>query len=293
MKKYLHKLILFFVIIIAGNSAYSQVSLSSEAGLMFGVTSFQTDFGLRHDFDSENAATMGFGVMHYLKFFGNKYSWRSGSTFWSEHFMLKTEFVYLKNTNIKHEKEAFANIPELKEKWDAMRGNIKMYNIGTQLEYYFFNMENYSTASKQRALNPYISAGVHFSFYDTQVTSKLDVAGTPPDWRNYVVYDNPGNGMYDKWYLKDIPKDDPNSYDGLDHKQTIFNGKGNTFGVSAGLGLRYAVSDSFNLILDSRFQYFFSDRVDGLDASKDPGNKNNDTMIYVNMGIVYVFGQNY
>ena len=56
------------MIIFAGNSAYSQASLSSEAGLMFGVTSFQTDFGLRHDFDSENAATMGFGVMHYLKF---------------------------------------------------------------------------------------------------------------------------------------------------------------------------------------------------------------------------------
>ena len=205
--------------------------------------------------------------------------------------MLKTEFVYLKNTNIKHEKEAFAEGSPQRERWDAMRGNIKMYNIGTQLEFYFFNMESYSSYTKQRALNPYISAGVHFSFYDTNVTSKLDSNPNSPNWRNYVVYDNPSNGMYDKWYLHDVAATD--SPDGLDHKQTIFNGKGNTFGLSAGLGLRYAVSDSFNLILDSRFQYFFSDRVDGLDASKDPGNKNNDTMIYVNMGIVYVFGQNY
>ena len=289
MKKYLHKFILFFAVIFASNATYSQVNLSSEAGLMFGVTSFQTDFGLRHDFASENAATMGFGVMHYLKFFGSQYSWRSGSTFFSEHFMLKTEFVYLKNTNIKHEKEAFPAGSPQREKWDAMRGNIKMYNIGTQMEFYFFSMESYSSYNKQRALNPYVSAGVHFSFYDTQVTSELG----NNDWRNYVVYDKANNGMYDKWYLHDVAANDPESFDGLDHKQTIFNGEGNTFGLSAGLGLRYAVSDSFNLIVDSRFQYFFSDRVDGLDAYNDPGNKNNDTMVYVNMGIVYVFGQNY
>lgn len=288
MKKYLHKIIGFFIVVIASNSAYSQMNVSSEVGVMFGVTSFQTDFGVRNDFASENAATMGFGVMHYLKFFGNQYNWRNGSSFFSEHFMLKTEFVYLKNTNIKHEKEAFAVGSPQRERWDAMRGNIKMYDIGTQLEFYFFNMENYSYYGNQRALNPYISLGLHYSFYDTQVTSLLG----SDDWRNYVIYDNPSNGVYDKWYLHDVAANDPDSYDGLDHKQTIFNGKGNTFGVSAGLGLRYKVSDSFNLILDSRYQYFFSDRVDGLDASKDPGNKNNDTMIYVNLGVVYVFGQN-
>lgn len=283
MKKYLHKFTLFFVIIFASSGAYSQVNLSSEAGVMFGITSFQTDFGLRNDFASQNASTMGFGVMHYLKFFGNQYSWRSGSTFFSEHFMLKTEFVYLKNTNIKHEKEAFAVGSPQREKWDAMRGNIKMYNIGSQMEFYFFNMESYSSYTKQRTLNPYLSAGVHFSFYDTQVTSELG-----NNWENFVVYDQPGNEMYDKWYTEEGA-----SLSGGKHEQTIFNGKGNTFGLSAGLGLRFAVSDSFNFILDSRFQYFFSDRVDGLDAYKDPGNKNNDTMVYVNMGIVYVFGQNY
>jgi hypothetical protein len=41
--------------------------------------------------------------------------------------------------------------------------------------------------------------------------------------------------------------------------------------------------------LDSRWQHFFSDKIDGLDAPKDPANKYNDTMIYVNLGIVYTF----
>jgi len=289
MKKYFHKIIIFFVIILASNSTYSQSRFSHEAGVMFGVTSFQTDFGLSNDFASANASTMGFGVMHYLKFFGNQYNWRSGSTFWSEHFMLRTEFLYLKNTNIKHEKEAFTAGSIQREKWDAMRGNINMYDIGSQLEFYFFNMEDYSYYGNQRALNPYVSLGLHFSFYDTQVTSQMG----SDDWRNYVVYDTPDRGMYDKWYLHDVPAGHIDSFDGLDHKQTIFNGKGNTLGVSGGLGLRYRIADSFNLIIDSRFQYFFSDRVDGLDASKDPGNKNNDTMIYVNIGVVYVFGQGY
>jgi len=92
-------MLIFLIVITIGNKAYSQLDVSSEVGVVFGVTSFQTDFGIRHDFPSANAQTMGYGVVHYLKFFGKQYSWRSGSSFFSEHFMLKTEFLYLNNTN--------------------------------------------------------------------------------------------------------------------------------------------------------------------------------------------------
>ncbi len=280
MKKYLLKIILIFFFFSTVTS-YSQLDISSEVGVMFGVTSFQTDFGERYDFPSANAASMSFGVMHYLRFYGNQYNWRSGTSFFSDHFKLKTSFDYIKNTNIKHEVDF--GIEKMKE----MRGDIKMYNIGSQLEFYFSSLENYSTLfSDKKAFNPYLSVGVHFSFYDPEVTSLLG----SNDWRNYVIYDTPDRGVYDKWYLHDVAANDPDSFDDLDHEQTIFNESGTAFGFSVGAGLRYSMQ-YFDLVIDTRWQHFFSDKIDGLDASKDPGNKYNDTMVYVNLGIIYTFNK--
>ena len=268
MKKYIRSILIFLIVITIGNKAYSQLDVSSEVGVVFGVTSFQTDFGIRHDFPSANAQTMGYGVVHYLKFFGKQYSWRSGSSFFSEHFMLKTEFLYLNNTNIKHEHNPTNEV--LKN----MRGDIKMFNFGNQMEFYFFNIEDYAVSYRdKRAFNPYLSVGIHYSWYDPEVTSR-----SGDDWKNFVV-----NEEYEKWLT-------PEGADALGKSQTIFNEPGSTFGVSVGAGVRYSM-EYFDLVLDSRYQHFFSDKVDGLDAPKDPANKYNDTMVFVNLGIVYTFNE--
>jgi hypothetical protein len=47
-----------------------------------------------------------------------------------------------------------------------------------------------------------------------------------------------------------------------------------------------------DFVVEGRYQYFFSDKLEGLYAPDDPGNKNNDTMVFINVGIVYVFGKN-
>ncbi len=264
MKNYLNKVLFLLIVFTISNKAQSQLNVSSEVGVMFGVTSFQTDFGVSHDFPSANQQTMGYGIAHYLKFFGKKYSWRSGSTFFSEHFMMKTEFMYLNNTNIEHANNPTSDI--LKD----MRGNIKMFNLGNQFEYYFFNIEDYAISYRdRRSFNPYISLGVHYSWFTPNVT-------TTNDSGSFLV-----NSEYDKWLTAEQAEE-------LGKTQTIFNESGSAFGVSAGAGLRYSM-EYFDLILDSRYQYFFSDKVDGLDAPKDPANKHNDTMIYVNLGVVYTF----
>jgi hypothetical protein len=274
MKKYLVRILIFFIVITVSNKAYSQLDVSSEIGVMFGVTSFQTDFGISKDFPSENAQTMGYGLVHYLKFFGKQYSWRSGSTFFSEHFMLKTEFLYINNTNIKHEHNPTSEV--LKN----MRGNIKMFNFGNQMEFYFFNIEDYAVSYRdKRSFNPYLSLGIHYSWYDPEVTSNLPDLGDE-NWRNFVV-----NEKHDKWLT-------PEGAEALNGSQTIFNESGSTFGVSFGAGVRYSM-EYFDLVLDSRWQHFFSDRVDGLDAYNDPANKYNDTMVYINLGIVYTFNNSY
>jgi hypothetical protein len=244
---------------------YAQSRFSHEVGASFGIASFQTDFGESNDFASANASTFSVGFAHYLKFFGSQYSWRSGSSFFSEHFKLKTEFNYMLNTRVEHEGSYVIGSGETATKLRAMTGEIKMYNIGTNLEYYFLELEDYSSFYKSSGtLNPFISAGVHYSFYDPDIkVNEVTLEGQS----------EPYTGLIDKWQTG-----------------AIYLEKGNTFGVSAGAGIRYSI-DTFDLVLDGRYQYFFSDQVDGLDAPVDPGNKNNDTVIFVNVGIVYVFGK--
>jgi len=264
MKRHLPKitvLILFFFF----TTTYSQSRFSHEAGIIFGPASLQTDFGQSKDFPSANQATLAFGVTHYLKFFGSQYSWRSGSSYFSTHFKLKTEFLYLSNTNIQHEGEWAEGTGETAQKLQAMTGQVKMYNIGTNLEFYFLELEDYSSFYRSSgSLNPYISIGLQFSIYDPDIlVNDVSLEGQ----------EEPYTQLIDKW-----------------QEGAVYLDEGNTFGASVGAGLRYSL-DKFDLVLDGRYQYFFSDQVDGLDAPNDPGNKNNDTMVFINLGVVYVFNK--
>jgi len=264
------KLLPFFtalVIFFFTESGYSQSSLSHEFGVLFGITSYQTDFGQRNDFPSANAATMTFGAVHYLKFFGNQYSWRSGSSYFAQHFKLKTEFNYSFNTRIEHE----GNLKDI-PKYQQMTGEIQMYNIGTNLEFYFFELEDYSSYYRsENSLNPFVNLGIHYSFYDPDI----------------LFNDNPlevdDNGYY--YQLADLKESwaDPES---------IYLEKDATFAASVGAGIRYSLS-SFDLVLEGRWQHFFSDKVDGLDdTTPQSGSDYNDTAVIVNMSVVYVFGKN-
>jgi len=261
MKKVL-PLIIAFIALLYSESSFSQSSLSHEVGATFGIASYQTDFGQRNDFPSANAATMTFGITYYLKFFGSQYSWRSGSSYFSSHFKLKTEFNYMNNKTIRHE------VDYNDDRMKSMTGQIKMYNIGTNLEFYFFDMEDYSSYfSNKSKLNPFINVGIHYSFYD-------------PD----ILFDGVSLEEKEEPYTDLIPKW---------QEGAIYLEKDATFAASVGAGIRYSISD-IDLVLEGRWQHFFSDKVDGLDdTSTDSASDYNDTMVIINMGIVYVFGQNY
>ncbi len=240
---------------------YSQSNVSHEVGINFGVASFQTDFGESGDFPSANASSFAYGITHYLKFFGSQYSWRSGGGYFASHFKLKTEFNYSYNTNIEHEGIYVKNNLKLQ----AMTGEIKMYNIGTNLEFYFMELEDYASFyGVENSLNPFISAGLHFTAYDPNIfVNGVSLEGLQ----------EPYMALIDKW-----------------QENSIFLDPSNTFGVSLGAGIRYSLQ-SVDLVLDGRWQHFFSDDVDGLNSLNDSANKRNDTMIMVNLGIVYVFGK--
>jgi len=265
MKKVL-PLIIVFISLLYSEYSFSQSSFSHEAGVTFGMASYQTDFGHQNNFPSANAATMAFGITHYLKFFGSQYSWRSGSSFFSTHFKLKTEFTYMNNKIIRHEGD-LKDIP----KFQQMTGNISMYNIGTNLEFYFFEMEDYSSFYRnENKLNPFLNLGIHYSFYDPNILFND---------KDLLIDDN---GNY--YQLADLKPSWADS-------ESIHLEKDATFGASVGAGIRYSISD-VDLVLEGRWQHFFSDKVDGLDdTTPASGSEYNDTMVIVNMGVVYVFGK--
>ncbi len=257
-KKTLILPLLFFIFL--SNLSFSQVELSSEVGVFFGVSSFQTDFGQSHDFPSANASALAFGATHYLNFFNRQYNWKRGTSYFADHFKLKTEFLFAHKTSIRH--EPFIG---LDPKLDGMRGEIKLFNFGNQLEFYFSSLQDYLTYyGDHNVINPYVSVGVHYSYYDPEVTTTYN--GEDP----YTF-----NANLDKW----VPG------------ETIYNDADSAFGVSIGAGVRYSMQ-YFDLVLDTRWQHFFSDEVDGLNAPNDPGNKYNETLINVNLGVIYVFNSN-
>ena len=264
MKKYLpdFSVIVFFFFFTASQA---QLDLSHELGLFFGTASLQTDFGERYDFPSENAATMSFGVTHYLKFFGSQYNWRSGTSYFSQHFKLKTQFNYLSNSKIEHEGRYAKQDNEVGRKLRRMTGSVKMYNFGTNLEYYFFELEDFSSYFRSSGkLNPFVNVGIHYAFFQPDIFV---------DGVSLKGQEEPHSALIDKWQTGAIHLEDDSS-----------------FALSGGAGVRYSL-DKLDILLDARYQYFFSDRIDGLDAPNDPGNRNEDTMILVNLGVVYVFGK--
>ena len=74
-------------------------------------------------------------------------------------------------------------------------------------------------------------------------------------------------------------------------KERFYIEKDRAFSLTFGLGTRYKL-DKFDLVLDGRFQYFLSDRVDGLDQI-DGSSDNNDTLIFFSAGIVFDLESSY
>jgi len=70
----------------------------------------------------------------------------------------------------------------------------------------------------------------------------------------------------------------------------VFLDPENIFSATAGAGVRFGL-EMLDFSLEARYQYYFSDVVDGLNAPNDPGNKGNDSMVSITAGIIYVFGK--
>ena len=145
-----------------------------------------------------------------------------------------------------------------------MSGTTKLWDVGMQLEYYFNNLEDYGLLfNDDHQFAPYISAGIHYSHYTPTFKTT---------WGGGDYISNP-TILPDPWQ---------------DVSNSIFLEPDNVFSFTASAGTRYNISEDFDVFIDARWQYFFSDKIEGLDAPHDlSGSKFNDTLIYLGVGIVY------
>jgi hypothetical protein len=243
------------------NRVSAQFGFSHEIGGIVGPVAFQSDYGERHDF-STNAGNTGYGIglIHYLNFsYRAECSCYTPETYFNDHFKLRSELSYNK-TDLQNfgqwvdPKKTSLMANQLR----AMRGSTAVTNIGMQLEFFPYSIRDFT--ANIGSFGPFISLGGQFSFFKPTAYSEL----------------GPGLGQ--------LPTVTPVKYLGA------FDVKGGTtWSVVTSVGTRYKLTPLSDLMVDLRFQYYFSNWVDGL--SPDPRvyleNRANDWNIWLNFGYIY------
>jgi hypothetical protein len=257
--RYYSVVTLFFLVFTSQVNA--QFGFSHEIGAIVGPVAFQSDYGERHDFET-NAGNTGYGIglIHYLNFsYKAECNCYTPETYFNDHFKLRSELSYNK-TALQHfgqwvdPSKTSLTAVQLR----AMRGSTAVTNVGMQLEFFPYSIRDFT--STIGAFAPFISLGGQFSYYKPTAYSTL----------------GPGLG--------DLGTVTPIKYiDAFDTKG------GTTWSVVSSIGSRYKLTPLSDLMLDLRLQYYFSNWVDGL--SPNPAiykeNKANDWNVWFNFGYIY------
>lgn len=259
-----------FLILFASHSAFSQLGFSHEVGLITGPVAFQSDFGERHDFETNKGNTgIGIGLIHYINFaYRADCNCYTTDNYFNDHFKLRTEISWNK-TKLNHfgewvkDSRTSANADKLR----AHSGEANNFDIGMQIEYFPLSIRSFQAFSYKFA--PFISLGAHYVSYNPKASTSY----INPD----PILNDPGNinnqnNFYSGW------TDDKNP--------PIDISPGNTWSIVSSIGARYKIAPLSDLMIDLRWQYYFSNWVDGLNH-KLPSDKNNDWLVWLNFGYIY------
>ena len=258
-------LLVFLFLALCKQEVYGQFGFSHEIGLINGPVAFYSDYGVRNDFET-NAGNVGYGIglIHYINF-----SYRADCNcytrdkYFNDHFKLRTEIDFHK-TNLKHfGKWVDPDRTSLTaDQLRAMKGSTTVFDIGSQLEFFPLSIRDFAAGAYTVA--PFISFGLHWVSYDPEVFTER------PGALNTQI---------------NVPRKYLNAFQ---------QEPGNTWGVVASIGIRYKISPLSDLMLESRWQYYFSNWVDGLNPSFEnnqteevPENKANDWIYWLNVGYIY------
>ena len=262
----LKRLIIICVFFSGISNGCSQNWFSNEIGIIAGPVAFQSDFGERSDFET-NTGNTGFGVgfIHYMNF-----DYKTGGSvrysYFNDHFMVRNEISY-NRTQLKHF-GAWVDSNRTSVDADKLRahsGAANNLDLGTQLEYYPISIKAFSY--EIHSFSPYISLGVHYTLFSPQVFTTFN-DGDIHNLQNF----------YSSWYL--------NSDKTIRDTEFITSKIGTTLSIVGSVGTRYKLSRLSDLVVDLRWQHYFSDKVDGLNH-KLPSNKANDYLVWLNFGYIF------
>ncbi|NRB83413.1 MAG: glutamate dehydrogenase [Winogradskyella sp.] len=264
MVSYLKKIIFLFVLFLSLQTTKAQLGFSHEIGAFVGAVAFQSDFGVRSDFET-NAGNTGvaLGIVHYINFaYRADCNCYSTNTYFNDHFKLRSEISWNKTT-LNHFGK-WVDDALTSENADRLRrhsGEAENFDIGMQLEYFPRSVRAFSAGVYSFA--PFIAAGVHFVSFNPSVTTS---------YGDNSILNN--DNFYSYW--DDVSGGDP----------FISAESGSTWSVVTSVGTRYKLSILSDLFVELRWQYYFDDFVDGLNHKLD-SNKANDWNLWLNFGYIY------
>lgn len=243
------------VFVLHQQETYSQLGFSHELGVITGPVVFYSDFGQRNDIET-NMGNVGYGVglIHYLNFaYRADCNCYTRESYFNDHFKLRNEISYHK-TNLEHlGRWVDPSKTSIKaEQLRNMKGSTSVFDIGSQLEYFPLSIRDFMAGSYKLA--PFVSLGAHWVNYDPEVYSEMGRLGTQ-------------RTTPDKYF------------------DAYTNEPGTTWSIVWSAGTRYKLTPLSDLMIDARWQFYFSNWVEGLNPDV-PENMANDWIFWLNIGYV-------
>lgn len=247
--------LVFILTFFTQTESFSQFGFSHEIGIIAGPVVFSSDYGQRNDIET-NMSNVGYGIglIHYLNFaYRADCNCYTRDTYFNDHFKLRNEISYHK-TNLEHVGKWVdpSRTSLTADQLRAMKGSTTVFDIGSQLEYFPLSIRDFVSGSYKIA--PFVSFGFHWVNFDPEVFSEIGPLNTP---------------------LSTPPK----------YFDATQNEAGSTWSVVWSLGLRYKLGPMSDLMIDGRWQFYFSNWVDGLNPDV-PENKANDWIYWLNVGYI-------
>lgn len=240
------------------NNVTNAQFFTHDIGFHAGTATMQTDYGVRNNFlSSYGNSAISLSFTHTLHFFNKDPRWNADHKVWS-YLALRSEVNIITNANFQHHGQFVAENTELGRQLRAMTGTASVTNVGFQFEYYMRCLKDFIYPWSDIKWNPYILAGAQFTMFSNTLNSTLG------DWEQDITV------LPTKWRT-------PGALD---------VGKGTTFAATFGGGIRYKFNPKIDFNLQFNWQFFFSDAVDGLQASVIE-NKNNEWLLNLQFGIIY------
>ncbi len=249
-------LVLLSLFFVTNNYAQQQYSPSFEAGISLGASAIQSDFGENGDFESSVYGNIGttFSGAFYMNFINRRNN--SEAHWFKNHAKLKGELSYTK-ANIDHFGATIEEDTYSAPLFKAMHGTASIMNFGAILEYYLFDLSEFNPKNSN-IFSPYFGAGILASFSNPTIFSDLGDYTT-----NASV----------------LPA-------GYRTEDSINTESEAAFSLVYSLGTRIKLNYYSDLVIDTRWQQFFSDNIDGLNPQFE-ANKHNDWMYGVSLGYIF------